>query len=196
MSMIEIRRHSYTKKGAGRGRGSHLSAEGVVLARTIGGTIGPFNLVLTSQVPRTLETAVAMGFAVDEQIETLGDLSAAVAEEIGHHDRWTWAEPFARFAEVVAKGGPTAQMGQRQQEVWQQALESIPAHGSVLIISHGRVIEAGLVTCLPNQDYVAWGRPLQHCEGARMRYDAGEFSGLRLLRADSPKPSDKPIDLE
>ena len=66
MRSIQIRRHSYTKKGAARGKGSHLSAAGVTLARRIGAETGPFELVLTSTVPRTLETAIAMGYAVDE----------------------------------------------------------------------------------------------------------------------------------
>ena len=59
MPTIEIRRHSYTKKGESRGKGSHLSAEGVALAREIGHHIGPFDLVLTSDSPRTLETAIS-----------------------------------------------------------------------------------------------------------------------------------------
>ena len=44
-----------------RGKGSHLSAEGVALAPTIGATIGPVDLVLTSLSPRTLETAIFTG---------------------------------------------------------------------------------------------------------------------------------------
>ncbi len=40
MRTIEIRRHSYTKKGEARGKGSHLSPEGVTLAREIGNHIG------------------------------------------------------------------------------------------------------------------------------------------------------------
>ena len=47
MRTIEIRRHAHTKKGEGRGKGSHRSTEGVALARKIGGEIGPFDLVLT-----------------------------------------------------------------------------------------------------------------------------------------------------
>src|SRR5262245_40559339 len=62
---LEVRRHSYTKKGAARGRGSHLSAEGVAFARAIGATLGPFSYVVTNELPRAVETAVAMGFAVD-----------------------------------------------------------------------------------------------------------------------------------
>lgn len=41
MRTIEIRRHAYTKKGETRGKGSHLSAEGVAQARRIGAQIGP-----------------------------------------------------------------------------------------------------------------------------------------------------------
>lgn len=33
---LEVRRHSLTKKGPARGRGSHLSAQGVTLARAVG----------------------------------------------------------------------------------------------------------------------------------------------------------------
>lgn len=182
MGIIEIRRHSYTKKGLGRGKGSHLSAEGIALARTLGATIGPFERVFTSPSPRALETAIAMGFAVDEQLEALGDIPMAVVDEIGHHDRWSWDAPFMRFAEVVAAGGATAQMGQRQYAAWRHALESLSPDGRVLIISHGRVIEAGLVVCLPDGDFASWGAPFQHCEGVRLRYEAGRFSDVQFVR--------------
>src|SRR5262249_3758694 len=123
MRTIEIRRHAPTKKGEERGKGSHLSPEGVALARNIGAEIGPFDLVLTSPAPRTLETAIAMGFAVNDQHEALGDLPPAVWEEIGHHERWSWEEPFVVFAHFIRQGGATTQMGERQREAWIQALE-------------------------------------------------------------------------
>jgi broad specificity phosphatase PhoE len=185
MRTIELRRHAYTKKGEGRGRGSHLSAEGVALARKIGGEIGPFNLVLTSPVPRALETAIAMGFAVNDQLEALGDLPPAVSEELGHHERWAWKEPFVAFAQFVRQDGPTTRMGERQREAWVRALESVPTDGSVLIISHGRIIESGLVTCVPDGDFAAWGPSFRHCEGVRLTFDEGRFHGA-LLRRVSP----------
>ena len=46
MRWLEVRRHSLTKKDSARGRGSHLSAEGVVLARQVGESLGPFALVI------------------------------------------------------------------------------------------------------------------------------------------------------
>jgi broad specificity phosphatase PhoE len=182
MRTIEIRRHAYTKKGEERGKGSHLSAEGVALARKVGGETGPFDLVLTSLVPRTLETAVAMGFAVNDQLEALGDLPPAVSEEIGHHERWAWEEPFVTFAHVARQGGPTARMGERQRQAWVRALESVSSGGRVLIISHGRIIESGLVTCIPDGDFAAWGASFHHCEGVRMTFQEGRFQGVELLR--------------
>jgi broad specificity phosphatase PhoE len=182
MRMIEIRRHSYTKKAEGRGKGSHLSPEGVALARQIGGKIGPFDLVLASPAPRTLETAIAMGFAVNDQLEALGDLPPAVWEEIGHHERWAWEEPFVRFRHFVCQGGPTARMGERQREAWVRALEAVPTGGRVLIISHGRIIESGLVTCIPDGAFAAWGAPFHHGEGVRMTFEEGRFQEVQLLR--------------
>lgn len=182
MRTIEIRRYASTKKGEQRGKGSHLSAEGVALARRIGTQPGPFDRVLTSPVTRTLETALAMGFAVDEQLEALGDLPLEVWEEIGHHERWTWTDPFVQFAHFVAQGGPTARLGERQRQAWVQALEAVPEQGSVLIISHGRIIEVGLVTCVPGGDFARWGVPFRHGEGVTLAYVAGCFSLLQLRR--------------
>jgi broad specificity phosphatase PhoE len=180
MRALEVRRHSYTKKGAGRGTGSHLSGQGVALARKIGTLSGPFDLVLTSLVPRTLETAIAMGYAVDDQRHVLGDIPSAAIEELGHHDCWTWAEPFVQFARLAASGSATARLGCRQREAWIAALESVPPDSRVLIVSHGRIIEAGLVACIPDGDVAAWGRPFAHCEGVRMTYDQGRFASMQL----------------
>lgn len=182
MREIEIRRHCLTKKGGSRGAGSHLSAAGVAQARRIGRNRGPFDLVLTSLIPRTLETALAMGFAVDDQWEVLGDIPTEVWDEIGHQERWAWNNPFAVFAQIAAADGPTALMGRRQQEAWTQALESVHLEGKVLVISHGRVIEAGLVTCAPGADFGTWGSPFQHGEGIRMHYDQGRFTDVQFQR--------------
>lgn len=182
MRVLEIRRHCFTKKDESRGRGSHLSREGVAQARRLGDQIGPFDLVLTSHIPRTLETALAMGFAVDDQLPVLGDIPAEVWDEIGHQERWAWDEPFVVFAQFVAQGGATAMLGQRQKDTWIQALESVSEGGRVLIISHGRVIESGLVTCFPDGAFATWGAPFQHGEGIRMEYTDRQFTGLAFRR--------------
>lgn len=184
MRTIEILRHSYTNKGESRGKGSHLSAMGIKLARQIGEQVGIVDLVLTSQIQRSLETAIAMGFAVDDQLAVLGEIPLAVWDEIGHQERWEWQNPFLKFAEIIVQGGATALMGVQQQQAWIAALESIPTDGKVLIISHGRVIESGLVTIFPDGDFAAWGTPFHHCEGVQMQYQDGRFSNLTFRRID------------
>jgi broad specificity phosphatase PhoE len=188
MRILDVRRHCLTKKGAGRGRGSHLSAEGVQQARRIGEQSGPYDLVLASHIPRTLETALAMGFVVDDQLAVLGDIAPDVWEEIGHQERWAWDEPFVVFAQIMARGGATARLGQAQRDAWNEALETVPDGGAVLIISHGRVIEAGLVACFPNGEYATWGAPFQHGEGARLIHANGYFTQLVFCRHGLDNP--------
>jgi hypothetical protein len=66
MCWLEVRRHSMTRKGATLGRGSQLSQEGVALARVVGECLGQFAYVVASASPRAIETAIAMGLAVDD----------------------------------------------------------------------------------------------------------------------------------
>src|SRR5690349_19563621 len=102
MKTLEIRRHSLRKHGAG----SQLSQEGVDYARRLGASLGPFARVVTSVVPRARETAIAMGFAVDEEIVTLASDEEMYAE--AEASRW-WeaAQPLAALANLVAARGAT-----------------------------------------------------------------------------------------
>src|SRR5512143_3142167 len=84
MKTIEIRRHSIRNKP-----GPHLSQQGVTLARLVGQNLGPFDRVVTSTLPRAFETAIAMGFAVDEQNELMSTYGNDVEREI------PWPQSFA-----------------------------------------------------------------------------------------------------
>src|SRR6185436_5973238 len=94
MKTIEIRRHSIRTKP-----GDHLSQEGVTLARRVGGNLGPFDRVVTSTLLRALETAIAMGFAVDEQNQLMSSYGADVEQEI------PWPQSFAVYSKAVKNGG-------------------------------------------------------------------------------------------
>lgn len=124
--ILEARRHAFTKKGEGRGRGSHLDQDGIDAARGLGAELGPFARVYTSTVPRALETAVAMGFAVDEQLPVLGEVSDDVIAEIGHHERWSWDAPFVEFHHHVDAGGATGRMAGALRDTWTRILEGLP----------------------------------------------------------------------
>src|SRR5512146_2013113 len=94
MKTIEVRRHSIRSKP-----GVHLNQAGVTLARLVGENLGPFDRVVTSAAPRAFETAIAMGFAVDEQVEWMNTYGEDVDREV-----W-WPQPFIAFAKAVKRGG-------------------------------------------------------------------------------------------
>lgn len=186
MRTLEIRRHSLTKRGPGRGSGSHLSQEGVALARHIGADIGPFDRVYASPIPRTAETAIAMGFAVDDLLDALGPSDPDLYAEIGHHDRWSWDSPFATFAHLVQQNGPTTRLAHLTADALQTILTSLPDGGRALAISHGRVIESALVALFPTADFASWGPPFHHLEGARITVAGNSDAQTEILRVGQP----------
>ncbi len=168
MRFLEVRRHSKRAKPS-----QHLSQAGVTLARQIGETIGPFDRVITSTVPRAFETAVAMGFAVDEQLEQLTMTGDALQE---------WPESFAAAAGMIRAGGAVADFARTQVDLWRTIVAALPDGGSALVIAHGGIIELGAVACLPNADHASWGSACEFCEGIRLGFDGQEFIGAEILR--------------
>jgi broad specificity phosphatase PhoE len=180
MRWLEVRRHSLTRKGAARGRGSALSAEGVALARVVGEGLGPFGYVVTSASPRAVETAVAMGFAVDDTVELP---SGYVAGEVEHHAQWRWPRPYRTYAELLAHPTGVAAVAEAHRLAWAGVVAAVPDGAAALVVGHGGGIEPGLVACLPDADHGSWGAPFGHCDGARLGFDQGRFVSVRFHRA-------------
>ena len=63
------------------------------------------------------------------------------------------------------------------------ALARAPDGGRTLVVSHGGVIELGLVACLPNADHASWGPPFSQCDGAELDHDGESFTSIRFARA-------------
>ena len=179
MRWLEVRRHSLTKQGAARGRGSHLSAEGVKLARLVGDPLGPYATVVTAASSRAIETALAMGFAVDDTVELP---SGYVPGEVEHHDQWRWPQPYRTYAELLGRGGRLAAVAEAHQAAWTQMVEVVPEGAAALVVCHGGGIEPGLVACLPDADHGSWGAPFGHCDGARLAFEDGHFVGVEFRR--------------
>ena len=180
MRWLEVRRHASTKKGAARSRGSHLSTELVALARLVGESLGPFAVVVTSASPRAIETAVAMGFAVDDTVDLP---SGYLPGEVEHHDQWSWPRPYGTYAELLGRGLGLAAVAEAHRLAWVAAVETVPDGAAALFIAHGGGIEPGLVACLPDADHDSWGGPFGHCDGARLGFDQGRFVSIQNSRA-------------
>lgn len=173
MQVIEVRRHSLRNKP-----GQHLSQTGVTLACRVGENLGPFERVITSTLPRAFETAIAMGFTVDEQLDQLCAMGDDVDAEIH------WAAGFAEFARVIKQGGATARFARSQAALWRSIAKALPDGGCALIVTHGGIIEAGAVVCLPQVDHRAWGQGCGYCEGVRLGFDGERFTGIEILRVE------------
>jgi broad specificity phosphatase PhoE len=160
--------------------GKHLTQEGVDLARRVGSGLGPYHRVITSEVQRALETAIAMGFAVDEQIELLGEMGKGVDDEVH------WEQGCAAFVVAALQGGPTSRAVHKQAELLRTIAEGLPEGGRALIISHGGIIEEGVVGLLPDLDYRPWGRAFGYCEGVRLVFQGRDCIGAEPLRLPAP----------
>lgn len=171
MKTIEIRRHSIRSKP-----GHHLNQAGVTLARRVGEGLGPFDRVVTSTLPRAFETAIAMGFAVDEQNELMSSYGMDVEQEA------PWPQPFLRYAKVVADGGAASRYANQLAEYYAQLLRSLTDGQSAFVVNHGGVLELGVTASFPNADYAAWGEAADYCEGVRLYWEGGTFVNAEILR--------------
>ena len=173
MRHVEVRWHTMRTK-----LGQHLSVAGIQLAGRLGQRLGWFDLVITSTVPRAFETAVAMGLDVDEQLEQLSLMGSAVDAEI------RWPASFAEFARVISQGGATARFAEAQARLWRSIVQRLPDDRQALIITHGGVVEAGAVACVPDADHCAWGEYCDYCEGVRLAFDGQRFTQASVLRVN------------
>lgn len=168
MRMIELRRHSFTKKDEARGRGSHLSHEGVVAARELGTTLGPFDRVFASTSPRTLETAIAMGQAVDDLIEMPSPVETG---EVEFHAWRAWPDPFTTLLVSADDSGALRAYLRREVRRLLDATATIGPAGRVLVIGHGGWIESVVAGTLPPSLASTIGGSFWHLDGIRIDLD-------------------------
>jgi broad specificity phosphatase PhoE len=155
--------------------GKHLTREGVHLARDVGANLGGFDLVVTSHLPRAIETAIAMGYASDEQLKDLASLFGA-DEEID------WSAGCAAYAETARGNKKLARATGKHAGILRRIADSIPDEGRALVVSHGGIIELGVVGLLPDYDFSAWGMSCGYCEGVRLHFEGETCTGADILR--------------
>ena len=167
--------------------GSHLSSEGVRSARALGDEFPAFAHRPVGEQPRHLETAVALGCAVDERIAWP---SGYVDRVVAHHDQWAWAEPFRTYAELLASSSALAEMAEAHLAHWHRMLSGVGDDAAVLVVSSGGSIEPVLVAAMPDDDHASWGSAFHHLEGARVSWDGHRFRSRQMIRRGrAPAPA-------
>jgi broad specificity phosphatase PhoE len=174
MRYLELRRHSKRVIP-----GEHLSQEGVRLARRVGDGMGPFALVITSTITRAFETALAMGFAVQEQRDDFCPFSDKVNEAVGY------PAPFASWTQQRKPNKSVVHTLKAQSELLHEVVALLDDGDSALIVSHGGVVEAGAVGCLPQFDWATAGDAVSYCEGVRLSFDGVRFIKVEILRVNA-----------
>jgi broad specificity phosphatase PhoE len=171
MKTIEIRRHSIRSIP-----GEHLNQSGVTLARLVGENLGPFDRVVTSTRPRAFETAIAMGFAVDEQVEWMSMFGEDVEREA------PWPQSFAGYAQAVRRGDAAAHYANQLTAYYAQLADYLADGRAALVIHHGGVVELGVTASFPAADFGFWGGAVDYCEGARLYWEDGTCVNAEVLR--------------
>lgn len=171
MRILEVRRHSIHSEP-----GKHLSQDGIALAQSVGPAIGPFDRVVTSPVPRAMETALAMGFAITETLPTLGELSADIFRHSGY------PAPFNQLSESVALHRDVESFAKTQADTWGHIVNKVDDDAQVLIITHGCLVEFGVIASLPQGNYSEWNGPIGNCEGFRLAFEDGSCVSGEILR--------------
>lgn len=157
-----------------------MSREGVRRARVLGETLPEMSWVAVGSQPRHLETAIAMGYAVDEQVAWP---SGYVPGEVDHHDQWRWDQPFSHYATLLNRAGGLRAVADQHLVHWRRILARVPDGGDALVVSSGGSIEPVLVAAFPHEDHAQWGGALHQLQGGVLIVDrSGEFVSVRFVR--------------
>lgn len=156
MSILEIRRHTMRSKP-----GQQLSPSGISLAKYVGRSADNFDLVVSSEIPRAIETARAMGFAVNHQIPELGILPEEIFSAVA------WPTSIENISKTVNNNEACSLFAGEQASHWYSVLDELSEHQSALIVTHGGIIELGAIGFAPDANHAAWGDAIGYCEGFR-----------------------------
>jgi broad specificity phosphatase PhoE len=167
--IIEHYRHAKRTKPS-----PHINEEGVRIARRIGDNLPRFDLVVTSMKKRSIETAVAMGFAVEKTAKILSDLPDFLEAQIAH------SAGFEAFAKLAEKDARVRDYLQKLREFTYSQLEKVPDGGRILMVSHGGLVEWCALACYPSA--ADWGKALDKCEGVRLVFDGMECTEAAPFR--------------
>jgi len=154
--------------------GKHLTREGVQLARDVGANLGGFDLVVTSNLPRAIETAIAMGYASDEQLKDLGSVLGA--------DKDGWKDGCAAWSEARTQSDRVRKAADKHAGILRRVAASIPDEGRALVVSHGGVMELGVIGLLPDYDFSSWTQTWGYCEGVRLYFEGDVCQRADILR--------------
>jgi broad specificity phosphatase PhoE len=170
MKTLTIRRHTQRTKP-----GQNLSQKGINLAKLTAPNTQDFTIVATANIPRAIQTAAVFGYAVTLLDDALGHLPREIFEKCA------WPNGFSQMSAALSNHKNVADFAQRQADLWKNIVKQTPSSGNALIISHGAIIELGMLASLPNADHTEWGAAIGYCEGILLTFQGTKIHG-EILR--------------
>jgi broad specificity phosphatase PhoE len=168
---LEVRRHSIRDRHS-----AHLNQTGVDLARTLGVSLPRFSRVYTSPIQRAVETALAMGYAVSEEIDVLG-----LPDDNGLMFELEQIKRFRDAGRLIRTGQHVPILAAALGQFAQMALADLADGEAALAVSHGGIVEVFGLACAPDADPLALGDGISFCEGVRLTQVNG-VTRLTVLR--------------
>ncbi len=170
MKYLEHRRHTERTRPL-----DHINQNGIDLAKKVSPEVTAPKYTLTSTVPRAVETALVLGYEVNRMDDLLFHYKPEIMGELGD-------QSFKAIAEAIKSGKYTASYSEDQLDLFKEVLGEVKDGETVLVVSHGSMVEIGLVAMFPEMDHTEWGKPFTYLEGYRVAYENGEFKDPEILR--------------
>jgi len=72
-------------------------------------------------------------------------------------------------------------------DVLRSIISTLPDGGRALVISHGGIVEASVVGCVPASTRFADDAPCGYCEGVQLTFDGDVVVNIEMLRVEQPR---------
>lgn len=175
---LEIRRHAKRNPPL-----ANLVREGIERAKGASACHRSYARVVTSQHPRAIQTAVAMGHAVDEEDLTMASMGRLVSEAI------MFGTGFAAIQQAIRSDRAAGLCAELQALQLRHHLSQVGPGESLLVVSHGDIAETGIIGLLDGVDAASLGPSLDYCEGARLVFENDRCTYVETLRFDGDMES-------
>jgi phosphohistidine phosphatase SixA len=163
-----------------------LNQNGVELSRRVGDEFKKRNLVfdyvITSTLDRAIQTSIAMGYAVNRTEPTLSTFGEEVQAELDEN-RVSWDAGFVGIQNIMHQNSELDKFMTKQIALYTNFLNEIKNNGSLLIVSHGGIVDYPLIKLFYNEtDVSKWGSPFGYCEGYIVNFEKGRFYNPEFIR--------------
>lgn len=147
----------------------HLTLDGIHLANRVGRTLGDFDQVITSNLPRAYETAVAMGYEITSSFDELGVISQTVTAAV------RWPGQIERIRTDALQNPYAKSYGDEQaRRLRNLATNPIGRQTHTLLISHGIIMELALLASTGWMEISNSEEVFGYCEGYVLKYIGAE----------------------